>query len=50
LRQKCRTMAPSIAQRFSVQKMAEQTIRVYEQAAALHSTTQGHAQRASFVR
>lgn len=50
LRQKCRTLAPSIAQRFSVQKMAEQTIRVYEQAAALHSTTQGRAQRASSVR
>src|SRR5205823_4178146 len=49
-RQKCRTMAHSIAQRFSAQKMAEQTIRVYEQAAALHSATQGRAQRASFVR
>ena len=50
LRQKCRTMAPLIAQRFSAQKMAEQTIRVYEQAATLHSATQGRTQRVSFVR
>ena len=50
LRQKCRTMAPLIAQRFSTQKMAEQTIRVYEQAATLHSATQGRTQRVSFVR
>src|SRR5947209_9260263 len=50
LRQKCRTMAPLIAQRFSAQKMAEQTIRVYEQAATLHRATQGRTQRVSFVR
>jgi len=43
-------MAPLIAQRFSAQKMAEQTIRVYEQAATLHSATQGRTQRVSFVR
>jgi glycosyltransferase involved in cell wall biosynthesis len=50
LRQKCRSTAPSIARRFSAQKMAEQTIRVYEQAVELHSATQGHAQHVSFVR
>ncbi len=50
LRQKCRTMAPLIAHRFSAQKMAEQTIRVYEQAATLHRATQGRTQRVSFVR
>lgn len=50
LRQRCRTMASSIAQRFSAQKMAEQTIHVYEQAAALHSARQRRTQRISFVR
>lgn len=33
LREKCRRMAPSVAQRFSAQAMAMQTIAVYEQAA-----------------
>jgi len=32
LREKCRSMAPSVAQRFSAQAMAKQTIAVYEQA------------------
>jgi hypothetical protein len=50
LRQKCRTLAPSVAQRFSAQKMVEQTMRVYEQAAALHTATQGRTQGVSFVR
>jgi glycosyltransferase involved in cell wall biosynthesis len=45
LHQKCQRMAPSVAQRFSAQTMVEQTIRVYEQAAALHSTP-GRAQHA----
>jgi len=50
LQQMCRTMAPLIAQRFSAQKMVEQTIRVYEQAATVHSAPQGRTQRVSFVR
>jgi len=49
LRQECRRMAPIVARRFSAQTMVEQTIHVYEQAAALHNT-RGRAQRASFVR
>jgi glycosyltransferase involved in cell wall biosynthesis len=36
-RQQCRDNASAVAQRFSSQSMVEQTIRVYEQAAALHA-------------
>lgn len=50
LRQKSRTAAPSVAQRFSAQKMAEQTIGVYEQAARLDTVSQGRKQRVSYVR
>ena len=35
LRQRCSELAPTVSQRFSAQKMAQQTIAVYEQAAAL---------------
>jgi glycosyltransferase involved in cell wall biosynthesis len=49
-RQKCCTMAPVIAQKFSAQHMVEQTIQVYEQAARLHNPTQRRSQRGSFVR
>jgi glycosyltransferase involved in cell wall biosynthesis len=37
-RQRCRAMAAGAAQRFSAQAMAERTVSVYEQAAALHSS------------
>ncbi|GAC1380747.1 MAG: glycosyltransferase family 1 protein [Ktedonobacteraceae bacterium] len=50
LRQKCRTMALSVAQRFSAQMMVAQTIDVYEQAAAFHTALQRRSQRMSFVR
>jgi glycosyltransferase involved in cell wall biosynthesis len=41
LREKCHTLAPSIAQRFSARMMAERTIAAYEQAArALQQRTQ----------
>jgi glycosyltransferase involved in cell wall biosynthesis len=43
-RQRCRAMAAGAAQRFSAQAMAERTVGVYEQAAALHSS-----RRVSFV-
>ncbi len=35
LRQRCIELAPTVSQRFSAQRMAQQTIAVYEQAAAL---------------
>jgi glycosyltransferase involved in cell wall biosynthesis len=38
LRQRCRELAPSIAQRFSAKTMVEQTIAVYEQAAGQHAS------------
>jgi glycosyltransferase involved in cell wall biosynthesis len=50
IRQKCSTMAPVVAQRFSAQRMVEQTVKVYEQAATLHTTAQRRSQRVSFVR
>jgi glycosyltransferase involved in cell wall biosynthesis len=40
-RQRCRAMAVVAAQRFSAQAMAERTVGVYEQAAALHSSRRG---------
>jgi len=49
-RQKCSTMAPVVAQRFSAQRMVEQTVKVYEQAATLHTTAQRRSRRVSFVR
>ena len=49
-RQKCSTMAPEVARRFSAQRMVEQTVKVYEQAATLHTTAQRRSQRVSFVR
>jgi len=48
-RQKCRTMAPTVAQRFSPQRMVEQIIAIYEQAAALYISL-GRSQRISSVR
>jgi glycosyltransferase involved in cell wall biosynthesis len=36
LRRRCRELAPTVLQRFSAQALAQQTIAVYEQAAALH--------------
>ncbi len=47
-RQYCQTMAPLVAQRFSAQAMVEQTVSVYEQAAALHAS-QARSRRISFV-
>lgn len=41
VRERCRSHASSVAQRFSAQTMVEQTIAVYEQAAALQ-TSQRH--------
>jgi len=38
VRERCRTHATSVVQQFSVRTMVEQTIDVYEQAAALHAT------------
>ncbi|HLI89869.1 MAG TPA: glycosyltransferase family 1 protein [Ktedonobacteraceae bacterium] len=48
LREKFRSLAPSVAQRFSAATMVEQTIAVYERAAALHALQQ-RSQRTSFV-
>jgi glycosyltransferase involved in cell wall biosynthesis len=48
LREKCRTLAPSVAQHFSAATMVERTIAVYERAAALH-TLQHRSQRTAFV-
>jgi glycosyltransferase involved in cell wall biosynthesis len=42
VRERCRSHASSVAQRFSAQTMVEQTIAVYEQAAALQ-TSQRHS-------
>ncbi|HZR43605.1 MAG TPA: glycosyltransferase family 1 protein [Ktedonobacteraceae bacterium] len=49
-REKCQTQAPAVAQRFSARAMAEQTIAVYEQAAALHASQRRSQPRMSFVR
>jgi glycosyltransferase involved in cell wall biosynthesis len=38
IRERCRTQATLVAQQFSARTMVEQTIAVYEQAAALHAT------------
>jgi glycosyltransferase involved in cell wall biosynthesis len=38
LHQRCRTQATTVAQQFSARTMAEQTIAVYEQSAALHAS------------
>ena len=47
-RQKCRAMAATIGEQFSAQRMVEQTIAVYEQAAILHSSHKNF-QRVSYV-
>ena len=39
LRRRCRELAPSVARQFSAERMARQTIAVYEQAAGLHAST-----------
>ncbi|MDQ6662044.1 MAG: glycosyltransferase family 4 protein, partial [Chloroflexota bacterium] len=49
LRQKCRTMASSVAQQFSPQRMVAQTIQTYEQTATVFMS-QERSQRMSFVR
>src|SRR5216684_4647542 len=49
-REKCSTMAPEVVQRFSAERMVDQTMRVYEQATIIHTMTQGRNQRISFVR
>ena len=49
-RQRCHTMAPTVAQQFSAQRMVSDTIRVYEQAALRHTTAQGRTQRVTSVR
>jgi glycosyltransferase involved in cell wall biosynthesis len=46
LREICRTQAPSVAQKFSAQIMAQQTIAAYEQAAEALSR---HTRRVAFV-
>jgi glycosyltransferase involved in cell wall biosynthesis len=38
LRERCQTQATTVAQQFSAQTLAEKTIAVYEQAAALHES------------
>lgn len=38
IRERCRTQATSVVQQYSARTMVEQTIAVYEQAAALHAT------------
>ncbi len=48
--QQCRKMASAIAQQFSAQRMVEETISVYEQAAMHHTATQKRTQYVSFVR
>lgn len=48
-RTRCRTLAPSVAQQFSAQRMAEDTVAAYERAVALHAA-QRRSQRMSFVR
>lgn len=48
LRKQCKTMAASVAERFSARVMVQQTKHVYEQAAALR-TRAGHSRSASFV-
>ncbi len=45
----CREQAPLIAQHFSAQRMAEETVMAYEQAAVLHKTRK-RFQQPSFVR
>jgi len=45
-RQRCRAMAPTVAHKFSAQRMVAETIRVYEQAAM----AQGRSHSISFVR
>jgi glycosyltransferase involved in cell wall biosynthesis len=47
-REKCRTMAASVAEQFSARRMVEQTIAVYERAAQLHASN-NNFQRASYV-
>ncbi len=49
LRQRCRELAPSVARRFSAQSMVEQTIAVYEQAAA-PGASQRHFRDVSLIR
>ncbi|MHB8597618.1 MAG: glycosyltransferase family 4 protein [Ktedonobacteraceae bacterium] len=49
LREKCRAMAPTIAERFSAHMMVQHTLRVYEQAASLRTGTR-HAQGRPIVR
>jgi glycosyltransferase involved in cell wall biosynthesis len=41
-RERCRASVPLVKQQFSAQRMAEQTIAVYEQAAALQGRSQRH--------
>jgi len=45
----CRTRAPMVRQQFSAQRMAEQTIAVYEQSAAFHLSQHLH-KNGSFIR
>jgi glycosyltransferase involved in cell wall biosynthesis len=44
-RERCRASVPLVKQQFSAQSMAEQTIAVYEQAAALQGRSQRHFDR-----
>jgi glycosyltransferase involved in cell wall biosynthesis len=44
-RERCRASVPLVKQQFSAQGMAEQTIAVYEQAAALQGCSQRHLDR-----
>ena len=49
-RQHCRSMAPTIVQQFSAQRMVEETIGVYEQATMYRIAAQKRTQHVSFVR
>lgn len=49
LREKCRAIAPTIAERFSAHAMVQHTLRVYEQAASLR-TGKSHAHGMHIVR
>lgn len=44
-RERCRASVPLVKQQFSAQRMAEQTIAIYEQAAALQGRSQRHLDR-----
>ncbi|HKV58414.1 MAG TPA: glycosyltransferase family 1 protein [Ktedonobacteraceae bacterium] len=50
LRQRCGELAPTVFQRFSAETMAQQTIAVYEQAAALHHRPRHQKRNVTYAR